>query len=329
MKKSAGILCLITVVVLGATTLLGYYRQHQVMKRCPAPGDFISVEKRTLHYLQREGGEVPVVFIHGASSNSREWQQSLFDHLPKKFHLVALDRPGLGHSERDPGVDLHGQVKIIHQAIQQLELKRPVLVAHSLSGVLGARLLTDYPAYYQGLVLIAGAVYPIGTGSSWYTKLAALPGVGHLFRHAIIPAIAPFISPDLIENNFHPQAVVADYSERSCLELLFSPARFLANAEDLNQVRSFLDESYPLYSGIAAPVSLVYGDRDQVVAQFSHAGGFKYQVPHAEYIMLANTGHLLHYFHQGVIRDEIIRISSTVASKQSTDPGRDQPPVLH
>lgn len=320
MKKFLLIIGIVGFAAMGAASLFGYYRQYDLSQRCPAPGKFITIGQNKLHYIQREGGEMPVVFLHGASSNAREWKNSLFDYLPETFLLVALDRPGFGYSQRKPGLTLLKQVQLIHKTIQALELQRPILVVHSLSGVIGARLVTDYPRYYQGLVIIAGATYPIGTGSSCYTKLAALPGLGHLFRYAIVPALAPIISPKIIQESFYPEAVIEDYSDKSCLELLFSPNRFLANAEDLNQVRPFLDDSYPLYPKIKAPVSLIYGDQDQVIAKFTHAGGFKYQVPHAKYIMLPNVGHLPHYFHQDIIRQEIERISSSASSESIFPP---------
>ncbi|MDJ0782428.1 MAG: alpha/beta hydrolase [Desulfosarcinaceae bacterium] len=293
---------------LGAAGLFGSYRQFTITQGCLAPGEFVTVGQHDIHYLQRDGGNTPVVFLHGASSNAREWRHSLFDALPESLHLVAIDRPGLGHSKRSTALSLHEQVQLLHRTIQQLGLKRPVLVVHSLSGVMGARLLADYPQHYRGLVIIAGATYPIGDGASWYTRLATLPLLGHVFRYAMVPAIAPFIAPGIIQNNFHPQPVVPDYAEKACLELLFSPERFLANAEDLNQIRAYIDDSYPLYTKIRAPVSLIYGDQDQIIAQFTHAGGFKYKVPHAKYIMLPDVGHLPHYSRQDIVRQEIERI---------------------
>lgn len=226
MKKFLLIISVVGLATLGAAYLYGYFQQYDVAQRCQAPGEFISLDHNKLHYIQREDGDVSVVLLHGASSNAREWQHSLFDHLPDTFHLVAIDRPGLGHSEREPGLTIQGQVQLIHQTIQALKLERPVLVVHSLSGVIGARLLTDYPKHYRGLVIIAGAVYPIGDGSSWYTKLATFPGLGHLFRYAIVPALASIISPKIIQENFFPQAAIEDYSDKSCLELLFLPTGF-------------------------------------------------------------------------------------------------------
>ncbi len=304
--------------------IFGQLQQKKIAQNCAPYGNFVNIEQTRLHYIERDGGDIPVVFLHGASSNARDWQNNLFNHLPNYFQLVAFDRPGHGHSMREPGYDFAKQVKLIHTAIKRLQLDRPILVTHSLSGVIGARLLADYPEAYKGLVIIAGAVYPIGDGSSWYTRLATLPVLGHLFRYAIVPALGPTIAPGLIQKSFHPQPATADYAERSCLKLLFSPARFLANAEDLNQIRPFLDESYPLYAKITSPVSLIYGDQDQVIYQFSHAAGFKHMVPHAKYLMLEKTGHLPHFFHKETVRKEIERIYTHSASTLLPIPNRQQ-----
>lgn len=308
-----GLLIFFTGLVAAAAT--GYVLQLRVAEQCPPQGAFISVEQSKIHYIERQGGEVPVVFLHGASSNSRDWQYSLYEHLPKSYHLVAIDRPGLGHSERNSGHEFPKQVESIHKTVGALQLDRPILVVHSLSGVIGARLLADYPDEYRGLIIIAGATYPIGHGSSWYTRLATLPVAGHLFRYTVVPALAPLISSGFVQKSFHPDPVPSNYKRQACLDLLFSPDRFLANAHDLNQIRAYLDESYPLYEKITAPVSLVYGDQDQVIYQFSHAAGFAYKVPHAKYIMLPNTGHLLHFSHQKVVLEEIERIRSAPVPK--------------
>lgn len=53
--------------------------------------------------------------------------------------------------------------------------------------------------------------------------------------------------------------------------------------------------------------------------RITHAGGFKYQVPHAKYIMLSNVGHLPHYLHQDIIRKEIERVSASATSEMGFD----------
>lgn len=283
----------------------------EVQRLCVPEGKTLTVDGYTLHFLERNNreGSIPVLFLHGASSNARDWRTTLFDQLPESLHLVALDRPGLGHSNNSKSLRLREQTEMIHSAAAQLNLDQPILVAHSLSGVIAARLLADYPKKYRGLVIVAGATFPIGDGRSWYTNLATTPIVGDLFRHAVVPAVAPLVSPQFIEKSFSPQPVIDGYVKSSCVDLLYTPERFLANARDLNGIRHFLDESYPRYSKIEQPVSLIYGDSDKLLAQFTHAYGFRYKVPHAKIVMLQDQGHMLHFSHPKLIAKEIERMA--------------------
>lgn len=113
------------------------------------------------------------------------------------------------------------------------------------------------------------------------------------------------MAPPLLEKNFHPNPVPPNYQEESCLELMFSPTRFMANAKDLHEVRPFLDESYLKYKDIKHPVTLIFGRQDQILYVFTHAFGFKHQVPHTRIHMLEETGHLPHHAHKELVVKEI------------------------
>ena len=311
MIRFAKYVLLVFIFLMIGSYLYGKLSLANVQQLCVPEGKTLSIDGHTLHYLERNNptGNVPVLFLHGASSNARDWQTTLFDQVSEDLHLVALDRPGLGHSNNSTSFGLKKQTEMIHNAAVHLKLDRPILVAHSLSGVIAARLLADYPEHYRGLVIVAGATYPIGDGRSWYTILATTPVVGALFRHAVVPALAPMVTPQLIEKSFSPQPVINQYAENACVDLLYSPERFLANASDLNEIRPFLDESYPRYSRIEQPVSMIYGDSDKLLAQFTHAWGFQYKVPHAKIVMLPDQGHMLHFSHPELIAKEIERMA--------------------
>ena len=311
MIRFATYVLLVLTLLMTGSYVYGKLSLAEVQRLCNPEGKTLTIDGYRLHFLEsnNQAGNVPVLFLHGASSNARDWRNTLFDQLPERLHLVALDRPGLGHSNNGKSFPLNEQTVMIHDAAAQLNLDRPILVAHSLSGVIAARLLADYPKHYRGLVIVAGATYPIGDGRSWYTNLATTPLVGTLFRHAVVPALAPMVSPQFIEKSFSPQPVIEGYANNACVDLLYSPERFLANASDLNEIRPFLDESYPRYSKIEQPVSLIYGDSDQLLAQFTHAWGFQYKVPHAKIVMLPDQGHMLHFSHPELIAKEIERMA--------------------
>ena len=51
--------------------------------------------------FERKGKGTPLVLLHGAVSNSREWRRQL-DELSDEFTVVAWDAPGCGRSSDPP-----------------------------------------------------------------------------------------------------------------------------------------------------------------------------------------------------------------------------------
>ena len=89
MNNIIAIVLLIIFTGLLAAAAAGYVLQLQVAEQCPPQGAFISVEQSKIHYIDRQGGEFPAVFLHGASSNSKDWQYNLYVHLPESCPLYA------------------------------------------------------------------------------------------------------------------------------------------------------------------------------------------------------------------------------------------------
>jgi pimeloyl-ACP methyl ester carboxylesterase len=77
-----------------------------------------TVDVNGLSVFYREAGpqDAPtILLLHGFPSSSRMWQP-LLDRLADRFHLVAPDYPGFGHSDapRLPAAEhsvMHGQLR--------------------------------------------------------------------------------------------------------------------------------------------------------------------------------------------------------------------------
>jgi pimeloyl-ACP methyl ester carboxylesterase len=90
-----------------------------------------------------EGAGTPVVFLHGLTFDRRTWRP-IIDRLAGGLRSINIDLPAHGDSGGDPAPldDLADQV---HQLLRSLEVVRPVVVGHSMSG---------------GLAMFYGATYP-------------------------------------------------------------------------------------------------------------------------------------------------------------------------
>ena len=85
----------------------------------------------------------PVVLLHGLTFDRRMWAP-MVDAL-KGRRVLALDLPGHGDSCRRNSYDLREVVEVLHDAIRAAQVTRPVLVGHSIGGVLATMYASSYP----------------------------------------------------------------------------------------------------------------------------------------------------------------------------------------
>ena len=105
----------------------------------------------------REAGRgAPLVFLHGASGLFP--QEPLLDALAERFHVFAPVWPGFGADAGEEQLEdmldftLHGW-----DVVEALGLVRPVLVGHSLGGMIAAEMAALNNAGVEKLALIAPA----------------------------------------------------------------------------------------------------------------------------------------------------------------------------
>src|SRR5215203_5762483 len=64
------------------------------------PGRFVEVDGLRVHYFVKGKGR-PVVLIHGNGTMAEDFVIcGLVDQLAKRYRVIAVDRPGFGHTER-------------------------------------------------------------------------------------------------------------------------------------------------------------------------------------------------------------------------------------
>ena len=99
-----------------------------------------------------EGAGVPVLFLHGIGGAARLFQGQL-RHFGQRYRAVAWDAPGYGGSVPLPLVTIDALAAALGLFIRTLGLERPVIVGHSLGGMIALRLLAEAPHLVRGLVL--------------------------------------------------------------------------------------------------------------------------------------------------------------------------------
>jgi pimeloyl-ACP methyl ester carboxylesterase len=241
---------MISIIVVAALAVLALVTQAGILvlqRAYPAQGRMIEVASASLNVLDigpRDAAGPPVVMIHGASSNLEVMRRPLGDMIARNRRVILIDRPGHGWSTRahlqDSTPAIQG--RIINEALEQLGIGAAIVVVHSWSGALGARMALDFPKRVAGLVMLAPVAYPWPGGVGWYNKLIATPVIGPLLAYTITLPLGYLLAGSAARAVFLPQIIPDNFLSDTATPLLLRPREFLANARDLVTLKAAVAE---------------------------------------------------------------------------------------
>ena len=110
-----------------------------------------------------------LVFIHGSGDDHTKWIRQ-YTPLKGVFNIVALDLPGHGRSEGPGEQAAPAYVEWVKKILDKFDIKRPVLIGHSL----GAAICLSFVIRYGEA---ASAVVPVGGGVRMPVNPAILEGL--------------------------------------------------------------------------------------------------------------------------------------------------------
>src|ERR1700758_4767210 len=89
-----------------------------------------------------------VVFLHGIGGSARIWAPQIASFAAAGFRPVALDMLGYGPREPVDRMDFDLLAADVESQIARLDLDRPIIVGHSMGGMLAQTLLRRGPRAY-------------------------------------------------------------------------------------------------------------------------------------------------------------------------------------
>lgn len=220
-----------------------------------------------LHRNQADG--IPVLLIHGAGENHLVWPIGL-RRLPGTI-VYAVDLPGHGRSTGQGRSTIEDYADGIISFMEVAQLKRAILIGHSMGGAIAQLVGLKYPDRVTALVLVA-------TGA----KLRVAPQLLQLAENDFAAAVYLVSqwewgssTPDEIKQlgkqqllQIEPEILLGDY--RAC---------------DAFDVRERLPE-------MTAAVLIVIGEADQMTP-LKHARYLAEQMPHARLMTVPHAGHMV------------------------------------
>ena len=134
------------------------------------------VDGLTIFYREAGPKNAPtVLLLHGLPSSSRMFD-SLLARLADKYHLIAPDYPGFGHSDwPDPkqfDYTFDHIARVIDDFSQALGLSRYTLYMQDYGGPVGFRMVLAHPERVEALIVQDAVAHNEGLGVNWATRRA-------------------------------------------------------------------------------------------------------------------------------------------------------------
>lgn len=246
-----------------------------------------------VRYIEGGSGQ-PLVFLHGAGGVTTE--DPFLARLAERYHVHAPLLPGYGDSAECANLrDMLDVTLHSWDVVAALGLKDPILVGHSMGGMIAAEMAALAPNDVSRLALIC----PVGL---W------------LDDHPIpdIFSTLPFEMPALL---FHD---VAAGSALMTAGLALDDPGFLqtylvTNARQLGMAGKILFPiperglAQRLYR-IRARTLLIWGDSDRLIPPV-YAQGFKHAIAGAQLVSVPEAGHMIHWEKSAACVEAIARLT--------------------
>lgn len=302
------IVVLIPALILMLLAGITWRGQSLIERRYPPIGDRIEIDGSRLHYVVAGEGP-PILLLHGASSNLRDFQASLLPELARTHRVIAFDRPGHGYSDRLPGewADPARVIDVLLRACEQLGLERPLVVGHSWAGSLVMSALVHQPERVAGGVLLGGVAGHWAGSVGWTYDIGGLPLLGRLFAWTLVYPVGRGRLDAAAVDVFAPDPVPAGYVDDIAIPLALRPRPFLHNVEDMRRLNEYMQTLSPRYDEIRLPLLFIHGDADTLVPWWNHGRRVLPVVPQAEVLLIPGGGHAPQHAHTMAVAAAIRR----------------------
>ena len=273
---------------------------RRVEAALPPQGRFIDVDGNRIHYLDQGPtgpGPVPtILMVHGLGGQMRNFTYALVDRLTDRFRVVVMERPGAGYSRRAPGASarLGVQADVVAGFIAALGLGKPLLVGHSLGGVLSLAVALQHPKAVSGLALISPLTQPQDAPPKAFAGLYIRSRLVRWLAAWTLAAPVALRSRDtVLADVFGPEPAPDDFATRGGGMLSLRPRTFYSTSTDLVAVNEDLPAFQARYASLELPAGIIFGAEDRILDAQVHGASMPSQVPGLVYETIDGAGHMI------------------------------------
>jgi 3-oxoadipate enol-lactonase len=222
----------------------------------------------------------PLAFLHGIGGAARAWRTQL-DFFGDRYRAIAWDMPGYGGSAPLAAVSIASLAEALRDFLQQVGATKPILVGHSIGGMIVQQLLATNPDI-AGAAVLAQTSPAFGKPDGDWQKTFLDARLGPLDRGETMVSLAPTLVRELVGDDPDTGGM---HLARDCMASV-PEATYRATMLALMG----FDQRSALGS-IAVPTLVLSGSRDRNAPASMMAKMATY-IPSAKYVELEGAGHL-------------------------------------
>lgn len=223
----------------------------------------------------------PLVFLHGIGGAARAWRSQV-TAFSDRYRAIAWDMPGYGGSTPLESVSIATLADALQDFLQQIDAQKPVLVGHSIGGMIVQQWLAKYPREAAAVVL-AQTSPAFGKADGDWQKQFIKARLGPLDRGETMKSLAPSLVRELVGDDPDPAGMelardcMASVPEASYRSMMLALLGF-------DQRKALAD--------ISIPTLVLSGSKDKNAPAPMMAKMATY-VPSSIYVELEGAGHLV------------------------------------
>jgi pimeloyl-ACP methyl ester carboxylesterase len=245
-------------------------------------------------FVQQKGPAqgVPVVLFHGTAAWSELWRRTIDALAAAGFHVIALDLPPFGFSDRPGSYTRQDQAARVKEVLDQLRSAPAIIVGHSFGAGAATEFAMRYPERARGLVLVDAALGltappsdpPAMLRPKWIREiLVSLTITNPLATRTLLQTLIEKKEralPEYVEILQRPTTLQNSTSDIADWLYYFAGADRGAASADRGS-----------YARLKLPVAMLWGEKDSVTP-VAQALDLRTLVPQAQLTPLPGLGHI-------------------------------------
>jgi 3-oxoadipate enol-lactonase len=249
----------------------------------------------------------PLVFLHGIGGAARAWRGQVAA-FSDRYRVIAWDMPGYGGSASLPTVGIAALADALRDFLREVGATTPILVGHSIGGMIVQQLLAKSPDIASAVVL-AQTSPAFGKPDGDWQKAFIEARLGPLDRGETLVSLAPTLVKELVGDD--PDVSGMELA-RHCMACVPEPTY---RATMLALMGFDLRDAL---KNISVPTLVLSGSKDKnaPAPMMAKMAGY---IPSATYVELEGAGHLVNLERPGEFNAALDRfLKANVAATQVT-----------